>query len=33
MTYQIYYMPKNFTRNSRGYTMFDIEYYRQLPLS
>ena len=29
MTYQIYYMPKDFTRNSRGYTMFDIEYYRK----
>lgn len=29
MTYQIYYMPKNFTRNSRGYVMFDIEYYRE----
>ena len=28
MTYQIYYMPKDFTRNSRGYTMFDIEYYK-----
>ena len=29
MTYQIYYMPKDFTRNSRGYVMFDIEYYRE----
>ena len=29
MTYQIYYMPKDFTRNSRVYTMFDIEYYRK----
>ena len=27
MTYQIYYMPKDSTMNSRGYTMFDIEYY------
>ena len=22
-------MPKDFTRNSRGYVMFDIEYYRE----
>ena len=27
MVYQIYYIPKGSEENSRGYTMFDIEYY------
>ena len=27
MTYQIYYLPKDAEPGSRGYTMFDIEYY------
>ena len=27
MTYQIYYRPDNSAENSRGYVMFDIEYY------
>lgn len=27
MTYQIYYLPINSAKGSRGYTMFDIEYY------
>ena len=27
MTYQIYYKPENSAENSRGYVMFDIEYY------
>ena len=26
MTYQIYYIPKGEQNNSRGYTLFDIEY-------
>lgn len=29
MTYQIYYKPENSAENSRGYVMFDIEYYRE----
>lgn len=29
MTYQIYYKPENSNENSRGYVMFDIEYYRE----
>jgi len=29
MTYQIYYMPKGEQNNSRGYTLFDIEYYQE----
>lgn len=29
MTYQIYYIPKGEQSNSRGYTLFDIEYYQQ----
>ena len=29
MTYQIYYRPDNSAENSRGYVMFDIEYYRE----
>ena len=28
MTYQIYYIPKGEQNNSRGYTLFDIEYYQ-----
>lgn len=27
MVYQIYYLPKDAEPGSRGYTMFDIEYY------
>lgn len=27
MTYKIYYNPKGEQNNSRGYTLFDIEYY------
>ena len=27
MVYQIYYIPKGEQNNSRGYTLFDIEYY------
>ena len=27
MVYQIYFMPENAPVGSRGYTMFDIEYY------
>ena len=30
MTYQIYYKPETSAENSRGYVMFDIEYY-QIP--
>ena len=29
MTYQIYYRPDNSAENSRGYVIFDIEYYRE----
>lgn len=29
MTYQIYYIPKGEQNNSRGYTLFDIEYYQE----
>ena len=29
MTYQIYYKPETSAENSRGYVMFDIEYYRE----
>ena len=29
MTYQIYYIPKGEKNNSRGYTLFDIEYYQE----
>ena len=29
MTYQIYYKPETSAENSRGYVMFDIEYYRK----
>lgn len=29
MTYEIYYLPEDSAKNSRGYTMFDIEYYRK----
>ncbi len=29
MTYQIYYTPKGEENNSRGYTLFDIEYYQK----
>jgi hypothetical protein len=29
MTYQIYYIPKGEENNSRGYTLFDIEYYQK----
>ena len=29
MTYQIYYIPKGEENNSRGYTLFDIEYYKK----
>ena len=29
MIYQIYYRPDNSAENSRGYVMFDIEYYRE----
>lgn len=29
MTYQIYYSPKGEEKNSRGYTLFDIEYYQK----
>ena len=29
MTYQIYYIPKGEQNNSRGYTLFDIEYYQK----
>lgn len=29
MTYQIYYIPKGEKDNSRGYTLFDIEYYQK----
>ena len=29
MTYQIYYIPKEEQNNSRGYTLFDIEYYQK----
>ena len=29
MTYQIYYKPSTSAENSRGYIMFDIEYYRK----
>ena len=29
MTYQIYYIPKGMQNNSRGYTLFDIEYYQE----
>lgn len=28
MTYQIYFLPKGEHDGSRGYTMFDIEYYQ-----
>ena len=29
MTYQIYYISKDEQNNSRGYTLFDIEYYQK----
>ena len=29
MIYQIYYMPKGEQNNSRGYTLFDIDYYQK----
>ena len=29
MTYQIYYIPKGEKNNSRGHTLFDIEYYQE----
>ena len=29
MTYQIYYIPKGEQNSSRGYTLFDIEYYQE----
>ena len=29
MTYQIYYLPKEESEGSRGYTLFDIEYYQK----
>lgn len=29
MTYQIYYKPETSAENSRGYVMFDIEYYQR----
>ena len=29
MIYQIYYTPKGEQNNSRGYTLFDIEYYQK----
>jgi hypothetical protein len=29
MTYQIYYIPKGEPNSSRGYTLFDIEYYQE----
>lgn len=29
MTYQIYYIPKGEQNNSRGYILFDIEYYQK----
>lgn len=29
MTYEIYYLPEDSAKNSRGYSMFDIEYYRK----
>lgn len=28
MVYQIYYIPRGEQNNSRGYTLFDIEYYQ-----
>lgn len=29
MVYQIYYIPKGEQHNSRGYTLFDIDYYQK----
>lgn len=29
MTYQVYYIPKGEENNSRGCTLFDIEYYKK----
>lgn len=29
MTYKIYYIPKGEQNNSRGYALFDIEYYKE----